>query len=127
MAIRKRKKEGDGEEAADDAPNEWTPAGDIDFSGAMRPKDRPAPPPVPSFVGALCTTLFCCPPLGLLALFLALQVGRRWRSGDEAGARYVAERSEFWMYIGVASGGLIWVAGIAFRIYKVKTGNQYGL
>lgn len=58
---------------------------------------------------SILVTLFCCQPLGIVAIvFAALSISRA-DAGDVAGARAYAEKARTWCTIGFWLG-LLWVA-----------------
>ena len=75
--------------------------------------DRPRPPD--SGLGpAILVTLFCCWPIGLIAIFTALQVNRVYRSGDYKRAQRLAQRSQKLTTWAIIGGVVVVVAYLCF-------------
>jgi hypothetical protein len=78
----------------------------------------PGPQPVRvsnNLVWAILATLFCCLPLGIVAIVYAAQVDSRLAAGDIAGARQSAQAAATWSWVSFGLGilsGLIF-AGLA--------------
>ena len=64
-------------------------------------------------VEALLSTVFCCFPLGLVAVIFAVKVERDWARGDAEGAVDASHNARTWSVIAVM-GGLI--AGIFLAV-----------
>jgi hypothetical protein len=77
------------------------------------------PPPANNLVLAILVTIFCCLPLGIVAIVYAAQVNSKWAMGDVEGARESARRARLFTIwsavIGllVIIGYVIWVVAIA--------------
>lgn len=50
-------------------------------------------PPSNNLVLAILTTVFCCLPLGVVAIVYAAQVNSKWAMGDQAGAHESARKA----------------------------------
>lgn len=99
-------------------PTPPTPAAatDTEASSASRPpiispgsakhrgRSRRRSKPANHLVGAILVTLFCCLPLGVVAIVYASQVDEKYRSGDHFGAREAAHKAKNWMWIAFAFG-----------------------
>lgn len=53
---------------------------------------------------ALVTTILCCVPVGLVAVWFAGQVRPRWESGDYYGAAEAVKRTKTWCWVAVGVG-----------------------
>ena len=72
--------------------------------------------PVPSHMfGAIMTTLFCCIPLGILAILQAANVNTCLAAGDRAGAVKASKQAGTFVAWGVASG---FIVGLVFLASK---------
>jgi hypothetical protein len=79
-----------------------------------------APPPGNSLALAIVATvvsvMFCCLPHGVVSLIFALQVDKKAKAGDVAGAINAAKQAKMWAIISLAVS-IVWlVIGIAFGI-----------
>lgn len=52
------------------------------------------PPPSNFLIPAILATIFCCLPLGVVAIIFAAQVNSKWAMGDAAGARESARKAK---------------------------------
>ena len=62
-------------------------------------------------VKAILVTIFCCLPLGIVAIVFAAQVNGKAAAGDLAGAMEASENANKWSNIGLGIGivlGVIW-------------------
>ncbi|HLM52531.1 MAG TPA: CD225/dispanin family protein [Pseudoxanthomonas sp.] len=72
----------------------------------------PQPPPVPAqheyeyvpnhLVWAILSTLFCCLPLGIVAIVHAAKVDEKRAAGDLPGAREASHKAKFWALLSFA-------------------------
>lgn len=69
----------------------------------------PGNPPDNQLVAAILTTLFCCLPLGIVAIVKSSQVNQKWQIGDFAGAQQAAEEAKTWWKRSLIFGA-IWIA-----------------
>jgi hypothetical protein len=69
----------------------------------------PPQPPNNHLVMAILTTLFCCSPFGIPAIYHAAQVNARWSLGDYAGAQSSAAEAKKWWIVGLSVGGGFYV------------------
>lgn len=85
----------------------------VDGIPVIPPLQFDKPPPsylLPSVLASLLIST--CFPIGLVALFFSLQVGRRWRAGDRDGAESASFWARLWclftLAIGLPVALLIW-------------------
>ena len=77
---------------------EWTP-----------PPASGAPANVPNYLVPSIISLFCCLPLGIVAVIFAARVNGQVQAGDTAGALDSSRKAKMFSYIGLILG-LIWIA-----------------
>ncbi|HYV11397.1 MAG TPA: CD225/dispanin family protein [Pyrinomonadaceae bacterium] len=77
---------------------EWTP-----------PPASGAPASVPNYLVPSIISLFCCLPLGIVAVIFAARVNGQVQAGDTAGALESSRKAKMFSYIGLILG-LIWIA-----------------
>ncbi len=78
---------------------EWTPP----------PSSGAAPASVPNYMVPSIISLFCCLPLGIVAVIFAARVNGQVQAGDTAGAMDSSRKAKMFSYIGLILG-LIWIA-----------------
>lgn len=97
-------------------------------SGFQRPQfyspqnSSPQPvgsPPDNKLVKAILVTLFCCLPLGIVAIINAAQVNSKWALGDYDGARRYAAEADKWANYGIYGGLAIIVIYFLFLLIGV--------
>ncbi len=70
-------------------------------------------PQIPNhLVKAILVTLFCCLPLGVVAIIFAAQVDGKVSSGDVAGAQNAANQANMFANIGLIGGLVVQVGWI---------------
>ena len=84
---------------------EWTP-----------PPSSGGPASVPNFLVPAIISIFCCLPLGVVAVIFAAQVNGKVAAGDTAGALDSSKKAKMFSYIAIGLGlagiicyVLIWV------------------
>src|SRR5437868_10801976 len=79
----------------------------------------PQPPPENHLVAAILTTLFCCLPLGIVAIVKSSQVNSLWSAGDYQGAMRASEEAKTWWKRALIIGIIVNVVGIVLYILFV--------
>src|SRR2546421_12548785 len=80
---------------------QWTP-----------PPATGAPTTVPNYLVPAIVSIFCCWPLGIVAIIFAAQVNGKVASGDIAGAVDASKKAKLFSFIAIGIGlavGLIYV------------------
>ncbi|MDR0437611.1 MAG: CD225/dispanin family protein [Bacteroidales bacterium] len=81
------------------------------------PHKKPMPPTY--LWQSIVVTIFCCLPLGILAIFFASQVASRWRNHDYDGAMYsskIARNVAFWSFV---IGLIVHIAMLVYFVFVV--------
>lgn len=98
------------------------------MAGRFDPQgDDVVPVPPNNLLGSVLVTLFCCMPFGIVAIVYGLQVGPKFKKGDEAGAEKASDMSEKWMYAAVGSFVLIFLATVAYAVFQRFFGPKTGV
>ena len=65
---------------------------------------------------AICVTLFCCLPFGIVAIVFATKVDGLVAAGDYAGAQSASDSAKKWVNLGAGIGLVVLVLYIAFVV-----------
>ena len=91
--------------ARDDNACKCTNCGEIRKRIAPSVPLPPIRPIIPSYLAwSILVTLFCCPPIGLVATVYSVQVKRRLRMEDIAAARDASKKAKAWGLISLGCG-----------------------
>lgn len=93
---------------------------------------NPPPPtggttPVPNYLVPAIVSIFCCWPLGIVAIIFAAQVNGKVASGDLAGAADASKKAKLFSFIAIGIGlavGLIYLLLTILGIGLGALGNR---
>jgi hypothetical protein len=75
------------------------------------PTDNAVTSPPPNYlVFAILVTIFCCLPLGIVAIVFAAQVNSKANAGDYEGAAASSRKAKTWCWVALIVG-IIWYVG----------------
>ena len=78
-----------------------------ELQGMYEMLEQPAttePCPPTNLVWAIITTVLCCIPSGIVAIFYALKVSNKYREGDIEGAKRASETGAWWCIASIILG-----------------------
>lgn len=84
---------------------EWTP-----------PPGSGAPASVPNYLVPSIISLFCCLPLGIVAVVFAARVNGQVQAGDTQGALESSRKAKMFSFIGLGLGVLWWIICIGIMV-----------
>jgi hypothetical protein len=91
---------------------DWTP-----------PPASGTPSTVPNYLVLAIISLFCCLPLGVVAIIFAAQVNGKVAAGDTAGALDASKKAKMFSYISIGLG----LAGIVCYVLLLLLGIGMGV
>jgi hypothetical protein len=68
------------------------------------PKDTFKPEPKTYLVWAILTTILCCIPTGIVAIWMSTRVTRRYEQGDYDGADSASQAAALWVIVSITLG-----------------------
>jgi hypothetical protein len=75
--------------------------------GTFQQTTPPSVPPKNWLVESILVTIFCCFPIGVVAIIFAAQVNSKWAAGDYAGAlessRQAGKWTKIFFFVGLAA------------------------
>ncbi len=87
---------------------EWTP-----------PPGSGAPATVPNYLVHSIISLFCCLPLGVVAIIFAAQVNGKVAAGDIQGAMDSSKKAKMFAYIAIGLGVACWLIYLIIMVLGV--------
>ncbi len=86
---------------------------------------QPPVPTIPNYlVQSILATVFCCLPLGIVAIIFAAQVNGKIQAGDMPGALSASKNAKTFCWIAFGLGLACTLMYITFIILSVAIGNQ---
>ncbi len=73
-------------------------------------------PPDNKLVWSILVTIFCCLPLGIVAIIKSAEVNSKWAAGDAAGAQQSAADASKWIKYSVILGVIAVVLYLVFIV-----------
>ena len=81
---------------------------------------------VPNFLVPAIISIFCCWPLGIVAVIFAAQVNGKVASGDIAGAQDAAKKAKLFSYISIGIGLVVGVLYLILTVAGIGLGAMQG-
>jgi len=79
---------------------------------------NPVPSNIPNYlVQSILVTLFCCLPLGIVAIINAAQVNNKMTAGDMAGAMEASRKAKMWCWWSLGLSIVFWLIYIVFMMF----------
>ena len=82
------------------------------------------PAPNNNLVWAILTTVFCCLPLGVVAIVKAAQVNSLWAQGQYDGARKAADDAKRWSIWAAVAGVVVAILYVIFVVVIGVSANS---
>jgi hypothetical protein len=82
-------------------------------------------PPSNNLAWAIVSTVLCCVPLGIVAVYFSSKVDRLWFSGDHVGAVDAADKAKKWAIAAIVVGVIFYTLYILFNIYIAMSTSSY--
>ena len=94
------------------------------------PPPASTPASIPNYLVMAIISLFCCMPLGIVAIIFAAQVNSKLATGDIQGAMSSSKTAKICSMVAIALGlvwvifcVVLWVLGIGLSILSSSTGR----
>ncbi|HYJ88694.1 MAG TPA: CD225/dispanin family protein [Pyrinomonadaceae bacterium] len=95
----------------------WTPPSSSSAGGSAN---------VPNYLVPAIISIFCCWPLGIVAVIFAAQVNGKVASGDIAGAEDASKKAKLFSYISIGIGLVVGVIYLLLTILGIGLGAMQG-
>src|SRR5882757_9641886 len=92
---------------------QWTP-----------PPATGGPTTVPNYLIPAILSIFCCWPLGIVAIIFAAQVNGKVAAGDLAGAADASKKAKLFSFIAIGIGLLV---GLVYLVFIIFVGGMSAL
>src|SRR5882724_9567235 len=92
---------------------QWTP-----------PPATGGPSTVPNYLVPAIVSIFCCWPLGIVAIIFAAQVNGKVTAGDLAGAADASKKAKLFSFIAIGIG---LVCGLIYLVFLIFVGGMSAL
>ena len=92
---------------------QWTPPPSSSAGGSAN---------VPNYLVPAIISIFCCWPLGIVAVIFAAQVNGKVASGDIAGAEDASKKAKLFSYISIGIGLVVGVIYLLLTILGIGLG-----
>jgi hypothetical protein len=96
---------------------QWTPPPSSSAGGSAN---------VPNYLVPAIISIFCCWPLGIVAVIFAAQVNGKVASGDIAGAEDASRKAKLFSYISIGIGLVVGVIYLLLTILGIGLGAMQG-